>query len=241
MTNRLPPSETAGSLRAARFARWLAGACLVTLTGACAAAIESHPPLRDPAGLMTRVGDPGAGGGPQVIRFEWKYGDLRGDVRGDGLARFTPPDSLRLDLFSSGELAMAVALVSGEVRTQGQIEDVEVPPLPLVFAMAGLIRPGVSRAPEAYAVGRDSVLAFADGDLRRYYFLRENRVRRVEERLRGRTVRRVSLRWSPDDAWPREAEYRDLQHTSRVWWSLGEVRAAAESFPEEIYDLPAQP
>lgn len=237
----LTPLDAAGSLRAARLARPWALLWLLGLTAACSAAIESHPPLSDPAGLLARVDDPGADGPSREIRFDWKYGDLRGDVRGEGVARFSPPDSLRLDLFSSGELAMAVAWVSGELRSQGQIEDVEIPPLPLAFAMAGLIRPGVTAAPEAYAVGSDSVLAFADGEVRRYYFLREGRIRRVEDRRRGTTVRRVNLRWSPAGEWPKEAEYRDLQQTSRVWWSLGAVRVVEEPYPAEIYDLPALP
>ena len=61
-------------------------------------------------------------------------------MRGDGLARFNPPDSLRIDLFTSGDVAMAVASAGGRLTSLGEIEDLELPPRPFMFAMAGLFR-----------------------------------------------------------------------------------------------------
>jgi hypothetical protein len=178
---------------------------------------------------------------PSFLQFDWRYGDRRGDVRGEGVARYNPLDSLRLDLFTSGEVAMAVALVGGEIRSQGQIEEVEIPPLPLVFAMAGLFRPAASDAPGAYLVGSDSVLVYGGGEVRRYFYLREGRLRRVEDRRHGRTIRRVNVEWPADGRWPETAEYRNLLVPNRVRWTMKEIRSVDGRFPAEVYDLPIRP
>jgi hypothetical protein len=178
---------------------------------------------------------------PTTLRFDWRYADRRGDVAGEGVGRYNPPDSLRVDLFTSGDVAMAIAIADGELRSLGEIEDIEVPSLEFVYAMAGLFRPGEEEA-RGYLAGSDSVLVYGgEADRRTYFYVRDGRLRRVEERLRGRTVQRVNLEWERGGPWPSEAEYRNLEEHSRVRWQVNEVTNHEESHPAHAYDLPPVP
>jgi hypothetical protein len=142
--------------------------------------VESGPPIANPGDLAGKLGDRTGEAVPAVLRFDWRYADRRGEVEGQGVGRYNPPDSLRVDLFTSGDVAMAVAVADGELRSLGEIEDVEVPGLAFVYAMAGLFRPGDAEA-EAYVVGEDSVLVYAaESDTRTYFYVRETRLHRVE-------------------------------------------------------------
>lgn len=225
------------SIRSFRAALWPA-ICLA-ISG-CVTAVESAPPLSNPASVAARLGREASGDRPATLRFDWRYADVRGDVGGEGVGRYNPPDSLRVDLFTSGDVAMAVAVAGGELRSLGEIEDVRVPDLAFVYAMAGLFHPGDGSV-EGYLVGADSVLVYgADSESRMYFFVRDGRLRRLEERRRGRTVQRVNLEWGDGD-WPVEAEYRDLVERSRVRWQVGDVTVEEESHPRHVYDLPPIP
>lgn len=175
---------------------------------------------------------------PTSLRFEWRYGDRRGDVGGQGVGRYNPPDSLRVDLFTSGDVAMAVAVANGELRSLGEIEDIEIPPLAFVYAMTGLFRPPEEEV-EAYAAGEDSVLVYSSGEESRiYFFVRSGRLRRVEEKYRSRTVHLVKVEWADEEPWPARAEYRDLREPSRVRWEMHLITTETESHPGHIFDLP---
>ncbi len=160
---------------------------------------------------------------------------------GDGVGRYNPPDSLRVDLFTSGDVAMAIAVADGQLRSLGEIEDVEIPGLEMMYAMAGLFRPGSGPA-EGYVAGADSVLVYGGaGDRKTYFFVREGRLRRVEERVHGKTVQRVNLEWHSSTGWPSEAEYRNLVERSRVRWVIEGITSHEESHPAHAYDLPPVP
>jgi len=175
---------------------------------------------------------------PATLRFEWRYADRRGDVGGDGVGRYNPPDSLRVDLFTSGDVAMAIAVADGELRSLGEIDGIEIPGLEFVYAMAGLFRPGEGKA-EGYVAGSDSVLVYGgDAARKTYFYVRAGRLRRVEERVHGRTVERVNLEWPVSGPWPSRAEYRNLKEHSRVRWEVGEITNHTESHPARAYDLP---
>ncbi len=211
------------------------------LLGACAVTVESGPPIANPGDLAEELGDRTGEVVPALLRFDWRYADRRGEVEGQGVGRYNPPDSLRVDLFTSGDVAMAVAVADGELRSLGEIEDVGVPGLAFVYAMAGLFRPGYAEA-EAYVVGEDSVLVYAaESDTRTYFYVRETRLHRVEEKHRGRTVQRVKVDWEGEGRWPVRAEYRNLSAHSRVRWDMGEITNPVESHPAHIYDLPPVP
>jgi len=212
------------------------------LVGGCRAPIETGPPIANPAVVAERLLESSGSAGSAFLRFEWFYGDRRGDVRGDGAARFNPADSLRLDLFTSGEVAMAVALAGQRLTSIGGIDDVELPSGPLLFAMAGLFRPDDAAELAAYEAGSDTVLVYAVGpDRKLYFFVRGRRLDRAEERQQGRLVRKVELTWAADPRdWPEEAEYRDFGQHSRVRWTIGETRVLEERYPSDIFTLPQQ-
>ena len=207
----------------------------------CASAVESGPPITNPADLAARVSSVTGVSVPATLRFDWRYADKRGDVGGQGVGRYNPPDSLRVDLFTSGDVAMAIAVAGGELRSLGEIEDVEVPPLEFIYAMAGLFRPRAGVA-QGYVAGSDSVLVYGGESSRKFYFyVRDGRLRRVEGRIHGRTVQRVNLDWDTSSSWPSEAEYRNLEEHSRVRWRMQEITNHEESHPGHAYDLPRVP
>lgn len=212
------------------------------LLGGCATAIESGPPLTDPGAVAARAGSRAGADEPATVRFAWRYGDRRGDVRGDGVARFNPPDSLRLDLFTSGDVALAVASAGGRLTSLGEIEEIEIPPRAFVFAMAGLFRPDGGATPRGFLAGEDSVLVYGPaGGRTQAFFLRDGKLRRVEERRGGRVLRLVSVEWTESGAWPAGAEFRDLDRPSRVQWTTESVRSPVARHPSEIYALPHEP
>ena len=217
------------------------GALVALVLAGCVSSVESGPPIANPADLAARVRGETGDDVPVTLRFEWRYADRRGDISGDGVGRYNPPDSLRVDLFTSGDVAMAIAVAEGELRSLGEIEDVEIPGLEFVYAMAGLFRPGDGVA-EGYMAGSDSVLVYGGrADRKVYFFVRDGWLRRVEERIRGRTVQRVNLDWEDASSWPSEAEYRNLEEHSRVRWRVEEITTHQESHPAHAYDLPPVP
>lgn len=219
---------------------WLAGLVLLATTG-CLSVVESGPPIANPADLAARLGDDTGAAVPVTLHFEWRYADRRGDIGGDGVGRYNPPDSLRVDLFTSGDVAMAIAVADGQLRSLGEIEDIEIPGLEFVYAMAGLFRPGGNRA-EGYVAGADSVLVYGgESERRTYFYVRSGRLRRVEQKAYGRTVQRVNLEWVDSATWPSEAEYRNLEESSRVRWRVEAITNHKESHPAYAYDLPPVP
>jgi len=206
---------------------------------ACATSVESGVPLADPAAIATRLRSETAAQSPATIRFSWRYGDRRGDVEGDGVGRFNPPDSLRIDLFTSGDVAMAIAAAGGRLSSRGQIDEVDVPPRPFIFAMAGMFRPDPGLVPRAYVLGRDSVLVYGPaGDETQVFYLNGGRLTAVEDRRNDRVRRRVRIEWPGTGAWPVKAEYRDFERPSRVRWNIERVESPVTRHPSEIYALP---
>lgn len=225
--------------------RRTAAACVVLVLAALAAAAcaagASRVRLEDPNALAREVRRATTPSGPWRLTLAWEYTDQRGPVGGDGVLRYTAPDSLRLDLFGPGDAAMSVALAGGPLRSVGQIRDVRLPPPAFLYAAAGLFRPGRARPDEGWR--RDSVRTLVygtdGGEVR--FRLRGRRLVGVEERRDGREVRRLHLRWSDTASarrWPRSAEFRDLDRGSRARWTVRRARPADDPFSPEIYDLP---
>lgn len=218
------------------------GAGLVAAgVAACAGGgAASGPPISDPgevAETARRAGGPGA---PHRLRISWEYTDERGPVSGEGVLRYNPTDSLRLDLFGPGGGSMSVALAGSGLRSVGQIRDVRVPPAPFLYASAGIFRPG-SRAPEAgyRSDGADVLVYPAEGGGELRFHLAGERLRRAEELRDGRVVRAADLEWEGEpSAWPSSAEYRDRTEGSRARWTIEEVRMADGPFTPDIFDLP---
>ena len=53
------------------------------------------------------------------IVFTWDYSQPELRIRGDGVARISPPDSARLDFFVNGQGTGHALLVGNEIRLQG--------------------------------------------------------------------------------------------------------------------------
>ncbi|MFQ5678657.1 MAG: hypothetical protein ACE5HP_04290 [Gemmatimonadota bacterium] len=204
----------------------------------CASGGESGPLLENPASVARRLEEETGASRPARIRFRWEYGDENGRLRGDGVARINPPDSFRLDLFTTGEGSMAVTLTADSLATLGEIEDVRLPPPPFLYAMAGVFRPGGSASVAGHGSREDAVLEFAEpGGRRLVFFVEAGRLARLEERSEGRVTQRIRVRWGGSGKWPQRAEYRDLVSPRRVRWTLQEEAEEPIGFPAEIYDL----
>lgn len=226
-----------------RQARRAAAVALVVVASArCATAGGDRTPLPDPSEAAARLAA-ASPERPYRVTFAWQYADERGPVRGDGVLRFNPPDSLRLDLFSAGGASMNVALVEGRLRTAGQIEDVRLPPPAFLYATGGLFRPGREGPAEGWEAGGDRLLSYeASGRATLVYRLRGTRIVGLVERSDGRELRTLELDWpEPAGAWPRQAEYRDETQASRARWTVEDAETEEESFPREIYELPHAP
>lgn len=222
----------------------VAVAGLAALWAACAGS-RAPVQLEDPSAAAREAGAGESPSRPYHVTLAWEYADERGAVEGEGVLRYEPPDSLRLDLFlSGGDASMAASLVPDVgLRVAGQVEHVRLPPPPFLYASAGLLRTGVAEPDEAYrGPDGETVLVYdtpTAGTLR--VRLEDGRLLEVEERRDGRTVRRTRLTWSDTaHAWPSEAEYRDRGLGRRARWRLLEVRAMDEPFSPEIYELPSE-
>ena len=82
---------------------------------------------------------------PSVHRrvvFQWSYSDNDFRMRGEGVARVAPPDSVRLDFFVSGGLGGGRALlIDDELRAEGEDKVRRLlPPVPLLWASLGRLK-----------------------------------------------------------------------------------------------------
>lgn len=214
---------------------------LAWIATGCAASFQEGPPLADPSAVAERARQAGGTERPSQVRFRWEYADERGNLRGDGVARVNPPDRFRLDLFAT-EGSMSAVLVDDSLDTLGDLEDVRLPAPPFLYAMAGVFRPGAGAPDGGFERDGIEVLRYDAGeDGARWYYVRDARLVRVEERRDGRLRRRIELRWGEDATWPVEARYRDDVTPSRVRWALESVRSVDEPWSAEIYELDPAP
>jgi hypothetical protein len=208
----------------------------------CAARPASGPPLEDPGAVAGHLAAVSAPARPARIHFRWEYADRRGPTRGEGVGRYNPPDSLRLDLFGVGDASMAVALAGDGLRSLGQLENVQLPPAAYLYATAGLFVPSGPRPARGYRTEEGDVLVYdVPNGVERRYLVRDDRLVRVEDVRDGRTLRRLEISWDDEASpWPSGAEYRDLAAPSRARWSLDEAVSGDERYPADIFELPAR-
>lgn len=211
------------------------------LSASCAVPVETGPPIADPAATAARLLERSGADAPARVRFGWSYGDRRGDIDGEGVARYNPADSLRLDLFTSGDVALSVSLAGERLGVLGEIEDIEIPPRSFLFAMAGLFRPEDGVAPAGFEAGQDTVLVYGAAERKLYFTARGGRLVKVEERRGSHLERRVELTWSGAGDWPSRAEFRDFDEPSRVRWTIGETRTMETPYPTDIFLLDRVP
>ncbi len=153
-----------------------------------------------------------------------------------------PPDLFRLDLFSSANGSLRAVLVDDRVRSDGDLEDFQLPPAAFLYAMTGVFRPGSEVPLGGFQSGEYQVLEYpGEGGRLRYFYLSGARLTRVEERRGGRVERRIDVTWGADADWPQEAQYRDDVNGNRVRWELVRWRIQPEPYSSDTYELPRIP
>ncbi len=234
------PVRGAGVRRSpARWRRATARALALLGVAGCGGVAPRGEPLADPASVAESAREATSVAGPTRVVFEWEYADERGNLRGEGAARINPPDRFRLDLFSTGEGSLVAVLVDGRLATSGDLEDVDLPPPPLLYAMAGVFRPGAAAPASGFRSGDLEVLAYPSAGAEvRYYYFESGRLVRVEDREGARLRRRIEIAWGTDPTWPREARYRDDVTPTRVRWELERTVAREEAWDDEVFSIP---
>ena len=221
-------SSLAGPRAARLSAATLAGTALALAAVGCSKQVKTGPPIADPEMVAARVQEGTGPPGPYRLRFDWQYADEQGPLSGEGVARYNPTDSVRLDLFAPGDASLAVSLTPGGLSTLGEIDDVRLPGPVFLYAMAGILRPGGMPPSRGFLADSIQVLVFPQGP----------RILRLEERRSGRVRRRIELAWGGFGAWPRSAEYRDFVESRRVRWELTEASEVLTRHAVQIYELP---
>lgn len=128
-------SATSGRGRGTMAMRLLYPVGITLVLAACS------PKARPLAGAPTPRRVPVAELAPvhRKIVFAWDYSQPELRIRGDGVARISPPDSARLDFFVNGQATGHALLVGDEIRLQGGQEGMRdfLPPAPLLWAALG--------------------------------------------------------------------------------------------------------
>ena len=117
--------------------RAIALLALLPLAAACVPRAQPLPGAPVPAVRVPRAELPTD---RQRVVFRWNYEESDLSARGDGVARLSPPDSARLDLFIGGGFGGgAVALVGNELRLPDGAEGIRrfLPPPPMLWAALG--------------------------------------------------------------------------------------------------------
>jgi hypothetical protein len=159
--------------------------------GITVAALGCGPKAPPLAGAVTPMPVPRTELAPGYRRiiFRWTYADPEYRLRGEGLARIAPPDSVRLDLFLDGGMGAARAILIGNDLRIPDADFAErlLPPAPLMWASLG--RLSLPAAGDTAIrvdgdtlradIGRDPVwrAAFVGGALRRLERIAGGRVR----------------------------------------------------------------
>lgn len=142
--------------QARRLARSLGAFALIAGPVACAPKLQ---PLGGTPAPEVRLPPTKLPPAPTKVVFDWQLEDPDFSAKGDGVARITAPDSVRLDFFLAGGLGNGVAILIGnELRAPGpDFVKKLVPPPPLLWASLGRL---------AVPAEKDTV-ARVDGDLLR--------------------------------------------------------------------------
>ena len=215
---------------------WIGGV-LLSLLG-CAKQLETGPPIDNPQALAARLRASTGPTAPYRLRFAWRYADEKGRLDGEGVVRYNPSDSLRLDLFAPGDASMSVALTPSGLSTLGEIESVRLPGPVFLYGMAGIFRPGQGPPSSGFRTADSDVLVFGEEDAALYVYVDGSRIVRIEERRGRRVQRRIEVTWDEVGEWPRSAAYRDFVESRRVRWDLTEATELGTGNAKEIYDLP---
>lgn len=131
--------------------------------------------------------------GHQRIIFGWEYKERVFSAKGDGVARISAPDSVRIDLFLENGSSGGFVILIGDSLTALAQDDARrsLPPEPMLWATLGVVR---VTAPDTVAkqdgdtlrveIGRDPIwrLAFASRSLDRMERITGGRIEQTVER-----------------------------------------------------------
>ena len=113
---------------------------LVALATGCARAPRAGPLTGVP--VARAVPDTRLPAGHHRVIFEWEYKERVFSARGDGVARISSPDSLRIDLFLQNGSSGGYVIIIGDSLVAVAQEDARrsLPPEPLLWASLGVVR-----------------------------------------------------------------------------------------------------
>ncbi len=167
---------------------------LTLMAGGCAPKVQPLRGVPVPARLPSAELPPGY----SKVVFTWSYRDPDFGLRGEGVARIAPPDSVRLDFFVGGGVGGGgwAVLIGDEIHTPGRnpVRDM-LPPPPLLWATLGRLHLPV--LPDTTVrVDGDTLRADIGHDPKWRSTFVNDQLRRLEfidgERLQQRVVRDTS-------------------------------------------------
>ena len=128
-----------------------------------AACVPRAPVLRGTV-VPVRIPSPTLPAGHLKTVFDFTYEDADVTLRGEGVARTAPPDSVRLDLFLNNE-AVGDAVLIGDslLQARPKLTRKDLPPLPFLRAALGVLRTPPS-ADTAARVDSDTLRIEIAGD-----------------------------------------------------------------------------
>jgi hypothetical protein len=133
--------------------------------------------------------------GSQRVVFTWRLQESELEVRGDGAARITAPDSARIDLFVAGGLGSGAAWVIGDdmrIDVPDALRRVLPPP---AFLWAALGRFAIPPGRDTLVARTDSTLTAEIGPAPRWRLvLRSGRITRLERADGDKVVDRLERR-----------------------------------------------
>lgn len=119
----------------------LAARSLVAVSGLLLSACAPLAPALRGDVVPVRLPSPTLPAGHLKTVFEFTYKDADVTLRGEGVARTAPPDSVRLDLFLNNE-AVGDAVLIGDslLQARPKLTRRVLPPLPFLWAALGVFR-----------------------------------------------------------------------------------------------------
>jgi hypothetical protein len=193
-------------------------------------------PATDPAALADSIRRATMLRSPRQVMFAWELDEAGAKFRGRGVARVSPPDRVRLDLFGPrGETYLAAALVDETPRIPASAQGrVPMPSPALLWGALGAVKPPaaarlVSASPTSvrYDAGDAGTLE---------YRLEGGTLRSVRRLVRGGLRESVEVARAPDGS-VRRAEYRDWNAYRTLTLTLESSNDVA-SFSEDTWTPP---
>jgi hypothetical protein len=204
------------------------------LAGASGCAVHALPETAEPATAAAAIAATAPDRPVQVV-FAWEA--VEGDARfsGEGVARIQQPYHARLDLFGPrGDTYLSAALIDGELRLPPGVQERQLPPPPLMWAVLGVVAPPA----DAVLVGTretadrwELYYEFEGGIL--HYILEDGALRSTRWDGSGRRMS-VDLRGRAALGLPDQAAFRDVTAAVELTLNLESVDEV-DPFPPEIW------